>query len=67
MGEPALEPCPFCDSEADYIRAGSVWAVLCGSCAAQSGWRFPKRKAADAWNMRGGRRLGQMTIWEVDR
>ena len=59
-----LDPCPFCDGEAEYIQAGSVWAVLCKSCAAQSGWKWPKRKAAEAWNMRGGYRSGQMTIFD---
>ena len=67
MDSAELMTCPFCGGEADFIQAGSVWAVLCGSCSAQSGWRFPKSKAAAAWNMRDGRRRGQMTIREVDR
>lgn len=67
MGSAELMTCPFCGGEADFIQAGSLWSVQCKSCAAKSNWKFPKRKAADAWNMRDGRRRGQMTLWEVDR
>ena len=65
MSVDKLLPCPFCAGEAEYIQAGSLWGVLCKSCAASSGWRYPKREAAEAWNLRDGRKTGQMTIWDV--